>query len=226
MSVVQVDAFETPLHGRHIRWFVPSRTALVGFPPGFEEQINTESPPYKQRMLIMSPKCSEAWKLFEKWDAVFVPHTSVDWSLILTWLQKIPPTTLVVLSPDLAVPLAFFQKCKQLQTQPTLIHFQYIHNEPYRPLQQIVYDDTFFPQLSEQFLDTVQGILQSALSADILQKLVLKDVLNDLRAADAALVISYDTRRQGGLYWYYVTEQKETPSQLLTIVQAIAKRHF
>lgn len=219
MNVVHVDAFESSLIGHHVRWFL-SASDDIQYPPGFQEQVTTESPPFQRKFLILDPKSSEAWKVVDRWDAIFIPQASTDWSLILTYLQH-QPQSYVILVPEVLPPAAFFTKAKQVLSKATLIHLQTFQQESFKPLP-IAYDDTFFPKIQEQNLEFVQGILQQTLAKETLKNLVLKDVLRDLRSAGASLVVS----RQGGLYWYYMSEHKKPNSVLGTILRTFLQREL
>ena len=132
MNIIKVDAFESSLQGRHIRWILPFGSDEAYYPPGFLEQCLTESPPFQRKLLVMDIKSSEAWKFVDRWDAIFLPQSNTDWSLIITYLQHQPTPTLVILLNE-TIPPAFFTKCRGLRGQPTLIHFQSISND-FRPL--------------------------------------------------------------------------------------------
>lgn len=225
-TIVQVEAFETPLHGLHIRWYCSPHTFFPEapqFPPGFREQITTESPPFQRKILISAPTSSEAWKLLERWDTIFVPQTPTDWSLILTWVQHQPRTSLVIACPEVQIPIAFIDKIRQ-GIRPTLIHFQRLVSlPPLVPLQSDV-DVIFFPPLSEELLDITQQCLQRYVP-ETLKTFVLKDVVRDVKASGSSFVILLDRQdRKGYLEWYYVTKTQPKPNPLLGIVQALLSR--
>ncbi len=225
MAVVQVEAFETPLHGLQIRWYVGHSffPEAPQFPPGFREQISTESPPFQRRILISAQSSSEAWKLLDRWDAVFLPQSSTDWSLILTWLQHQPRTTLVIVCPEVQIPPAFVEKSRQ-GPRPTVIHFQRLAGPPPLTPPHTDVDAVFFPPLSEDSLDITQQCLQHYVP-DVLKTLVLKEVVRDLKGAGASLAVLLDRQdRRGFLEWYYVTKTVPKPNPLLGIVQALLSR--
>jgi hypothetical protein len=218
VNVIHVDAFESTLIGHHARWFLPI-TNDIQYPSGFQEQVTTESPPFQRRFLILDPKSSEAWKLVDKWDAVFVPQSSTDWSLALTYLQH-QPQAYVILTPEVLPPPAFFVKARQVLPKISLIHFQTFQQEGFKPLSLLQgYDDTFFPKIEDHNSEFVQGILQQTLSKDTLKNLVLKDILRDLRSAGASLVTS-----RSSLFWYYMSEHKKPNSHLETIIRTFLLR--
>jgi hypothetical protein len=127
----------------------------------------------------------------------------------------------VVFAPEVLPPTAFFTKAKQVLPKVTLIHVQTFQQESFKPLS-ITYDDTFFPKIQEQNLEFVQGILQQTLAKETLKNLVLKDVLRDLRAAGASLVVT----RQNSLYWYYMSEHKKPNNVLGAILRTFLQREI
>jgi hypothetical protein len=227
-NVVQLEAFESPLRGRRIRWFVsPGAPAL--YPPGFQEQCFTESPPFQKRYLITSPQSSEAWKLTDKWDAIFTPTTGIDWSLILTYLLNQPPSVLVLCTPEVQAPIPFFQKCTQAgHKAPTLICLQMLT----LPLPQapVTFDATFYPPakaVDDHLMDAMQISLENLMSADRLRTFVVRDALRDLRGAGATLVISRIEDPDPCLYWYYASEPKARGKDLLaSVVQTLLSREL
>lgn len=111
--VVQLEAFEAPLRNRRIRWFL-TPGAPITYPPGFQEQCFIESPPFQRRILLTTHASSEAWKLVDRWDAMFVPATAQDWSLVLTVALNQPPPCLIITTPEVKVPPLFSNGVKQL----------------------------------------------------------------------------------------------------------------
>jgi hypothetical protein len=225
-NVVQLEAFEAPLHGRRIRWFLsPGAPAL--YPPGFQEQTLTESPPFQRRILITTQSSSEAWKMTDRWDAVFLPTTGTDWSLVLTFLLNQPPPSLVICTPEVKVPPAVFQKCVQAGLKaPTIVCLQILS----LPLPQVPvsFDATFFPPakvVEDSLMDAMQASLQSLVSSDRLGNFSVKDALKDLRGAGATLVVSSIEESEPSLYWYYASEQKTKGKDLLaSVVQTLLAR--
>lgn len=223
MNVVQVDAYEASLHGRHLRWLLTKESAhMAHYPPGFTEQISTESPPFLKKFLLCSQTSNEAWKLVDRWDAIFMPSAPTDWSLLLAFLQHYPQA-LVVAATDCQIPAAFFQKCRQLKSQPTIVCFQTLKEDSYKPLATayIAYDDTFFPQIKEETLESAQYLLQQIVQADTFKQLSLKETIRDLKGAGASLVAS----RSGGLYWYYMSERTPPQTLINSVVQTLIQRN-
>ena len=226
-NVVQLEAFESPLRCRRIRWFL-SPGAPITYPPGFQEQALLESPPITRRILLTSPNSSEAWKLVDSWDAVLVPVLQSDWSLALTVCLNQPGPALVILTPELKAPQAFFLKCQQAaQKAPTLVHFQTL-GIPLPPIT-ITYDATFFPpskSMDENLMEATQLCLQSLMSGNSLREFVLKDAIRDLKSAGATLVVSSIGDPEPTLYWYYATEsQTKSRDTLSSVIQTLLLRN-
>lgn len=225
-NVVQLEAFESSLKARRIRWFVPPGAPTL-YPPGFQEQTFTESPPFQRRILITSPTSSEAWKMTDRWDAILIPQTPMDWSLVLTVLINQPPPSLVICTPETKVPSQIFQKCMTLGNKaPTIICLQTL-SLPLPPAP-ITFDATFFPPakaVEDTLMDAMQTALQSLMSADKLGNFTVKDALKDLRGAGATLVISSIDDVSPTLYWYYASESKSRGKDLLaSVVQTLLSR--
>jgi hypothetical protein len=215
MSVL--EAFESSIKNRRLRWFL---TDLIAYPPGFQEQVYNETPPFQRKVLISSHKSSEAWKLVDAWDAVFLPQTPLEWSLILAYLQN-TPLSIVCISPEVQVPTAFYQK-----TQTTTVTFVSISTPNITPL--ITFDATFFPPASslESYLEQTKILLNSLVSSDILRTFILKDALRDLQSAGATLVVSSIEESKASLYWYYVSDIPVKNQLLDRVVTTLLRRNF
>ena len=231
MNVVQLEAFEASLRGTKTLWYL-SRNAKPQYPSGFQEQLFTETPPFQKRILILSPKASEAWKLVDRWDVVFTVTNGYDWSLLLTLLQyqQAPEHCLVFFTPDAFPPPAFFQKfvTKPGKT-PTLLITDFLQT-PLRQLP-ITFDTIFFPgaqTLDDSATETVQTCLNQMLTTEVLKGLQLKESLKDLKVAGAGLAVSSleSPRRQISLFWYYTSSetQKKEDSLLSQTIQLLLSR--
>jgi hypothetical protein len=225
-NVVQLEAFEAPIRAKQLRWFlVPDYP--VSYPPGFQEQCFIESPPFQRKLLLTASSSSEAWKLVDQWDGILLPTASSDWSIILAVILNQPQPCIVVLTPEVKVPAAFFQKCRQMGAKaPTLVWFQVLKV----PIQQspISFDATFFPSstsLETTCLESTQLVLQQILPVETLRSFVLKDALRDLKSAGATLVVSGIEEQFPTLYWYYAAKNKIEEKPLLSsIVQTLLLR--
>lgn len=225
-NVVQLEAFESSLKARRIRWFVPPQSPTL-YPPGFQEQIFTESPPFQRRILITSTLSSEAWKMTERWDVILMPQTPMDWSLALTMLLNQPPPTLVFTTPETRVPPQIFQKCAAMgHKAPTFVCLQTLALP--LPPPPVTFDATFFPPanaVEDALMDAMQASLQNLMSSDRLGNFSVKDALKDLRGAGATLVVSAIDDPDPSLYWYYASEPKTKGRDLLaSVVQTILSR--
>jgi len=216
---VNLEAFESSIKNRRIRWFL---TDTISYPPGLQEQIFNEGPPFLRRLLISAHKSSEAWKLVDAWDAVFIPGSAIDWSLILAYIQNTAKPSIVFITPEVQVPVAFYQKCSGLATSVT---FSLIGGASMAPL--VTFDATFFPNAHEleHYLDQTVGILKSLVSGEVMRNFVLKDAIRDLRAAGATLVVSSIEESKSSLYWYYVSESHVKEKGLIdTVIQTLLRR--
>ena len=213
MSVL--EAFESSIKNRRLRWFL---TDLIAYPPGFQEQVYTESPPFQRKVLITSHKSSEAWKLVDAWDAVFLPQTPLEWSLILAYLQN-TPLSIVCITPETQTPTAFYQKA-----QTTTVTFVSIVAPIITPL--ISFDATFFPPAKEleNYLDQTKTLLNSLLPGEFLRNFILKDAIRDLQSAGATLVVSSIEESKASLYWYYVSESPIKYQLLDRVISTLLKR--
>jgi hypothetical protein len=217
---LQLEAFEAPIKGHRIRWIITPDSPIT-YPPGFQEQIFTESPPFQRRILIISHQSSEAWKVVDKWDAVFVPQSPVDWSIIIAYIQNTVKPCIICIAPDVQTPLAFYQKSAPLL--PTIVSFATI------PVQQapITFEATFFPPAGslEPYTDTITTLLSSLLPQEVLRSFILKEAIRDLRSAGATLVVSSIEESKPSLYWYYVSESHVKERKLLdTVIQTLLRR--
>lgn len=225
-NVVQLEAFEAPLRGRKIRWFLSPSHGCT-YPPGFQEQCFTESPPFARRILITATNSNEAWKVTDKWDAVLMPTTPTDWSLVLTVILNQPPPSLILCTPEVRIPAAVFQKAAQAGVKaPTIICLQTLQLPiPQAP---ISFDATFFPPakaVEDTLIDAIETVLPSLLSSDQMRGFVVKDALKDLRGAGATIVVSSIDDSYAALYWYYASEGKSKGKDLLaSVVQTLLSR--
>ena len=218
-NVVQMEAFEAPLRSRRIRWFL-SPNQPTTYPPGFQEQLFLETPPFQRRILLTTSASSEAWKLVDRWDAILLLHTAADWSLALTVCINQPAPALVILTPELKPPPAFFTKCQTLGLKgPTIVHFQ-ILTLPVPPAA-ITFDATFFPpskSFDDTTLEATQIILQQTLSSNVLRNFDLKDAIRDLRGAGATIVVSCIGEQEAVLEWFYATEAKVKQKDIVSAI--------
>jgi hypothetical protein len=237
--IIQLEAFESQVRSKHICWFLVPDYPIT-YPPGFQEQCYMDSPQFQRKILISNPASSEAWKMIDKWDAILHPVSGSDWSIILTVVLNQVKPCVVIFTPEVKAPLAFFQKLQQLdkkatsatsaaayKTSLTLIQFQILTIPVPNPT--VTYDALFFPPsvaLEDSGVEATQSALQQYISIDILRNFVLKDAIRDLRSAGAALVVSKIDDVVPTLYWYYASKGKTEEKQLLSsIVQTLLLRN-
>jgi hypothetical protein len=227
-KVVQLEAFESSLKGCRIRWFLTPGSPAI-YPPGFQEQLFTESPPFQKRILITSEASLEGWKLLDKWDIIMLPTTPTEWSLIVTLILNLPSPCFVVCTPEVKAPQGFFTKCAQIpQKAPTIICFQTLS----LPLPQasVSFHATFFPPakaVEDTLMDAMQEALKKLVSADKLGDFTVKDALKDLRGAGATLAVSSIEDPEPSLYWYYATESKfKGRDSMSSVIQTLLSRGF
>jgi hypothetical protein len=225
-TVVQLEAFEAQIRGRQLRWFL-APNAPISYPPGFQEQCFIESPPFQRKVLLTSSNSSEAWCLVEQWDAILKPVSGVDWSIALSLLLNQPYPCIVCSTPELKVPQAFFQKCKQAgQKAPTFVWFQVLKMPV--PQSPCSFDATFFPPstvLEDICHEAATSVLQQTLPSDSFRQFSIKDAVRDLKGAGATLIVSSIEDPVPTLYWYYAAPHKsEGKSLLASVVQTLLLR--
>jgi hypothetical protein len=225
-TVVQLEAFEASIRSRRIRWFL-TPGATIAYPPGFQEQCFIDSPPFQRKVLLAHSSSSEAWKLVDQWDAFLIPTLSSDWSIALAVILNQPGPCIVLVTPEVRVPPAFFQKLQQAGMKtPTLVCFQLL-TQPIS-VAPITFDATFFPPFSminDSQLEVTQTILKQIVSSDTLRNFVLKDAIRDLQSAGATLVVSGIEDTLPSMYWYYASIPKSDGKNLLaSILQTLLIR--
>ena len=163
----------------------------------------------------------------DKWDAVLMPTTPTDWSLLLTVLLNQPPPCLVICTPEVKIPPAVFQKVSQAGAKAaTFICFQVLQLPiPQAP---ITFDATFFPPakaVEDTLIEAIQTVLPQLVSSDQMRNFTVKDALKDLRGAGATIVVSSIEDTQAAMYWYYASETKSKGKDLLTtVIQTLLSR--
>ena len=191
MDTVQVNAFQTNLHGTRILCQGP-------FPsdrhPPLEEAISALRTPFKRRILLTNGVCTTG-----PYHAVLQIQEGLhgspqpgggDWSLALTYITHAPKPCLVVVD-DVPIPSALWGR---LPPSVTLVH------RVTTPLASTApYSTLFFAPIqdstsayAEQVLRTLQQRYKPAYSAK-----EFKEVVNELRVAGLGLVFS-----GGQLEWY------------------------
>lgn len=193
-ATIQVDAFNTNLHGCRILCQGPFPNAKHA---PIMDSIHKLRDPFKRKILITNNTFSFSKYIKLQYDAVFQLKEQIDWSLILTYLTYSPKPSLIVIE-DVQIPDAFWSK---INRTVTVIHITSTNNANFR-----AYDAIFFAPIEELFStysETVFKQLQSLYRSNYTQK-EYKEILQELRIAGAGLAW---TRHQeqlssGSLYWY------------------------
>ena len=84
-QTVALEAFEHSLRGKRSVWILGA-SQTIAFPPGFQDQILSETPAIQRKTLMIAPTTPESWRLMEKWDAILTITNNHDWSVALTFL--------------------------------------------------------------------------------------------------------------------------------------------
>jgi hypothetical protein len=186
MGSISLEAFDSNLRGRISAWIISSE--VCSLPNGFYDQLISGSSPFQTNILLLSKQDSKAWKLAYPWEMTFIPESSTDWSLLLSILQHLKGPHLIVTSPKLQVPPAFWQKCLTIsKTPPTCVCLKDV-NEPITILPHFIFfpkldliTDTQFIKIPSLFSQTIQNSVQN---------LDLRSIYRELRASGASLCLS------------------------------------
>jgi hypothetical protein len=119
MGDLSLDAFETSLRTRKSTWFI--QEGQVAFPPGFSDMIMNDNPRFQRTVLLLNKDSSELWRYLEPWNSILTIDNNQDWSLALTHILYQPKPTLVIVCPELLIPLQVLQKLNGI----TLVQFAY-----------------------------------------------------------------------------------------------------
>ena len=194
MGSISLEAFDENLRGRISQWILPSETCSL--PNGFYDQLISGSAPFQTHILLLSKQDSKAWQLAFPWEMTFIPESQTDWSLFLSVLQHLKSPALVVISPKLQVPQAFWQKALTNAKAPTFICLKDISIDvQLNTLPHAI----FLPRLDlitdTQFIKAATG-LNSAVQQSI-QNLDLRSIYRELRGSGASLCLSMIDSRLG-----------------------------
>ena len=191
---VQIDAFNTNLHGARILCQGP-------FPNGkyapIMESIQKLRDPFKKKILLTKTAFSLSKYLPLQYDAVFQVKDTNDWTLILTYITYAPKPLLVVVE-DVPIPEGLWQKLNKTITFVNITSSYVLNIRPY--------DTIFFAPIEElatSYTEYVLKLLQSVYKSTYSPK-EHKEVLQELRVASAGVCwTKYEEDTQGGaIYWY------------------------
>ena len=193
-STIQIDAFNTNLHGCRVLCQGP-------FPNGkyapIMDSIQKLREPFKKKILLTRTAFSLSKYLPLQYDAVFQVKDTQDWTLILTYITYAPKPLLVV-SEDVQIPDGLWQKLNRTTTFINITSTPLLNIRPY--------DAIFFAPIEEQsasYTEYVYKILQSVYRASYTQK-EHKEVSQELRVAGAGIAWTRHNEdvAGGSIYWY------------------------
>jgi hypothetical protein len=193
-STIQIDAFNTNLHGCRILCQGP-------FPNGkyapIMDSIQKLRDPFKKKILLTRTAFSLSKYMPLQYDAVFQVRDTHDWTLILTYITYAPKPMLVV-SEDVPIPDGLWQKINRTTTFVNITSSYQLNIRPY--------DAIFFAPIEElttSYTDYVFKLLQSVYKASYSQK-EHKEILQELRVAGAGICWTKHEEdvQNGSIYWY------------------------
>lgn len=194
MNSVSLEAFDSNLRGRISQWILPSHDSC-SLPNGFYDQLISGSAPFQTSIFLYSKQDPKSWLISYPWEMTFIPESPTDWSLILSILQHLKSPVLIVTSPKVQVPAAFWQKSVSLsKSAPTCVCLKEIDT----PMQNTFLPHAiFFPKL-DLITDTqftkMPSMLPTAIQASI-QNLDLRSIYRELRGSGASLCLSLTESR-------------------------------
>ena len=219
MNSISLEAFDANLRGRISQWILPSEE-VCSLPNGFFDQLISGSAQFQTSILLLSKQDSKAWHLAYPWEMTFVPESNTDWSLLLSILQHLKGPQLIVASPKIQVPQAFWQKCMSFgqAKAPTCVSLKYISDSNQGAL---LPHSIFFPKLDlitdTQFIK-IPSILPIGVQQSI-QTLDLRSIYRELRGSGASLCLSLTESRGGVPYTNQVgtiQQSGSTPAYIAT----------
>jgi hypothetical protein len=247
MSSISLEAFDANLRGRISQWILPSEETC-SLPNGFFDQLISGSASFQTSILVLSKQDSKAWHLAYPWEMTFVPESTTDWSLLLSMLQHLKGPILIVMSPKIQVPQAFWQKCMAFPSgkAPTCVSLKYSSDSNPGTL---LAHSIFFPKL-DLITDTQFIKIPSSFPIAVQQSikdLDLRSIYRELRGSGASLclsltesrfsvpstIVSYGTNQQNGSIpsyvatWFYPEINSALRlhlSDLRTILRTVTER--
>lgn len=193
-NTIQVDAFDTNLHGAKILCQGPFTNGK--YPP-IMESVRHLREPFKKTILLTNATFTLRKGFALHYDATFQMKDMGDWSLALTYILHSPKPCLVI-ADEIAIPDGFWPK---LSRAITCIH---ISPTPIRNC--TPYDAVFFAPIKEintPYAEQVFFQIQSIFRSTYTQK-EYREILQELRIADAGLAWTryHETTPTGAIYWY------------------------
>jgi len=194
METVQIDSFNTNLHGCRVLCqgpFPNNKYAPI------MEYIQKLRDPFKKKILLTRAAFGLSKYMPLQYDATFHVKDTHDWTLILTYITYAPKPLLVV-AEDVPIPDALWQRINRTVSFVNITSSPVINIRPY--------DAIFFAPIEElttTYTEYVYKILQSIYKTSYSQK-EHKEVLQELRVAQAGIAwTKHDEDAAGGsIYWY------------------------
>lgn len=218
MGDLSLDAFESSLRSRKSTWFI--QEGKVEFPPGFHDMVINENPNFQRTVLLIRKDSSELWRYLLHWDSILTIDTNQDWSLALTHILYQPKPSLIIVCPELIIPLQVLQKLNAI----TLIQFAYYKaplNRLFLNTECIIMQQTS----SESDIDVIYSILQQTGQPHTKQN--LKDILRDTKTVSASILLSsIDEPKGKQLYWYYASPiaKSSKVDLVMSLIQGVLNR--
>lgn len=193
-STIQIDAFNTNLHGCKILFQGPFQTEKYA---PIMEYIQKLREPFKKKILIANTSFTLSKYLSLQYDATFQMKDVHDWTLILTYITYAPKPILIV-AEDIQIPDGLWQKINKTATFINITSSYVINIRPY--------DAIFFSpteELTTTYTEYIFKILQSVYKANYTLK-EHKEVLQELRMASAGIAWTKceEDTSGGSIYWY------------------------
>jgi hypothetical protein len=204
MESIQIDAFNTNLHGCRILCQGPFPTSKYA---PIMESIQKLREPFKKKILLTKAAFSLNKYLPLQYDATFQARDVQDWTLILTYLTYAPKPLLIV-AENVPIPDGLWQKINRTITFVNITSSYQVNIRPY--------DAIFFAPIEElgsQYTEYVYKVLQSIYKSQYTQK-EHKEILQELRVANAGICwTKYEESAPGGsVYWYDPVQNNEGDS--------------
>jgi hypothetical protein len=196
METIQLESFQTSLHGARILYTLPTAPTVSLYPP-FMEWIQSLRDPFKKRISIRNSTFPLSKHFPLPYDATFHVKESMDWTLILTYITYAPKPLLVVVE-DMSIPDGLWQKLTRATTVLHITSTPIVRLSPY--------DAIFFApteELTTNYVEYTHRILQSIYRASYTLK-EHKEILQEVRVAKAGLAWTKvdEERPTGAMYWY------------------------
>jgi hypothetical protein len=195
-QTIQLEAFNTNLHGSKILYPIPANVSSLKYPP-WMEWIHKLRDPFRKKIRLSQQSFHFSKHVSMSYDASFQIKDGQDWTLVLTYMTYAPKPLLVIVE-DVSIPDGLWQKINQ---GITLIH---ITSQPIARLHP--YDSIFFSPMEEvstSYLEYTHRMIQAVYRGTYSIK-EHKEILQELRVARAGLAWTRidESTTNGAMYWY------------------------